>query len=57
VTFAIGHVQGGTDAGRRVVREPAAAWIHVCASSPFNGGRVLEAAYKRCPDCGARRPT
>jgi hypothetical protein len=51
------RVNGGTGAGKRVVREPKTAWIHLCDSAPFNGGRLLDASYQRCPDCGRRRPS
>jgi hypothetical protein len=57
VTLAV-RVEGGTDAGRRVIREPARDWTHTCREAATNVpyGRLLEAAYARCPSCGAKRP-
>lgn len=60
MTFTIGHVQGGTNAGRRAIREPVTtAWLHDCDSAVgirWHGKRALQPSYTRCPDCGARRP-
>lgn len=57
------NVQNGTDAGRRVIREKKRAWVHLCGESwklgrftVLDGGRLLEACYTRCPDCGRKRP-
>jgi adenylosuccinate synthase len=50
------QVKGGTNAGRRIVREPKIAWIHLCPDAVMRGGRVLDAGYRRCPDCGQARP-
>lgn len=50
-------VQGGTDAGQRIIRKPAQDWIHVCThASGATKGRVLAACYLRCPRCGCKRP-
>jgi hypothetical protein len=50
------RVEGGTGAGKRTVRKPARAWIHVCREQPLAGGVELEACFARCPFCGRKRP-
>jgi hypothetical protein len=57
VTFTIGHVNGGTDAGRRKIKPAPTAWVHVCRDKPTDGGVLLEACFARCPVCGIKRPT
>jgi hypothetical protein len=61
MTFAIGHVSGGTNAGRKRPLKPAPpAWVHVCNGgtweAPRDGGRALPGYMTRCPDCPAKRP-
>lgn len=56
----IGHVQGGTNAGWRIVREPN-RWTHDCNGGTSSDYRdvavtVTLSSYS-CPMCGARRPS
>lgn len=55
MTFAIGHVQGGTNAGRRIVKQKPRPWVHVCAGKA--GGVELPGYMARCGTCGCRRPS
>jgi hypothetical protein len=59
VTFAVGHVEGGTHAGWRKVREKPKAWLHPCgpcdAHTPVEF-RELPGYLTRCPDCKTERP-
>jgi len=59
VTFAVGHVEGGTGAGRRrPLREKPAPWRCECGNPDGRGSRYkTQPGYlARCLDCGARRP-
>lgn len=57
MTFAIGHVQGGTNAGRKRPPKPTPRpWLHVCTETPLTGGRELAGYMTRCPDCPTKRP-
>lgn len=71
MTFAIGHVQGGTDAGRkRPLLDAGTDWPCICLA-PVDGGprypirlqggvvverRVNPGYLVRCPDCGEKQP-
>lgn len=59
-------VQGGTNAGCRIVRQPVQPWEHECDARfavttipvPDESRIVvrLDGSYRRCPACGAGRP-
>jgi hypothetical protein len=51
--FAVGHVEGGTNAGRRVVKPPRKRWFCNCEGS--DGMKLNPGYLARCPDCGSRR--
>lgn len=53
MTFNVGHVEGGTGAGRkRALKAKPRAWVHLC-----HGERRDCPGYMvRCTDCGCRRP-
>jgi hypothetical protein len=67
MTFAIGHVNGGTNAGRRRIRKPKTPWDCRCVTGgeADDVNRVMKPRYwvrqpaslTRCPVCGTRRPT
>jgi len=46
----IGHIQGGTNAGWRKVKDPAQDWV--CPSC----GKALAYYWVSCPVDGTRRP-
>jgi hypothetical protein len=49
MSFGI-NVQGGTGAGRRIVKPMPEAWeCDIC-------DRTLKAHWSRCPGCGSPRP-
>lgn len=54
VTFAVGTVQGGTNAGWRIIKAAPKPWMCRCLN---DGVMTLHPAYLvGCPDCGTRRP-
>jgi hypothetical protein len=66
VTFAVGHVEGGTHAGWRKVKQKRGPWTCGClgperpsgnAHSPTARDAVMHPGYLcRCPDCKTERP-
>jgi hypothetical protein len=53
----IGHIQGGTHAGWRLVKQPR-QWTHDCPPSAPGANVVVKVTLSSysCPCCGARRP-
>lgn len=57
MTFNVGHVQGGTNAG---IRKPFAAtqpdrWLCDCLDRNGDIGKEQRGYLTRCPDCKAER--
>jgi hypothetical protein len=55
MTFTIGYVEGGTNAGNRVVKPAPRPWMHICPTR--SGGVRMPGHWTRCPDCKTKRPT
>lgn len=67
MTFAVGHVEGGTHAGWRRVKQRPGEWECDCAmvlehddghgwEVVSENPRVHPGYMRSCPDCGATRP-
>lgn len=56
----IGHIQGGTNAGWRIVKQPE-QWTHTCTAGTTADYKPVEAKVTlssySCPMCGTRRPS
>lgn len=58
MTFAVGHVAGGTNAGWRIVKPAPREWRCACSDEYGESASKLQPAYlSRCPDCSTRRPS
>ena len=59
MTFSVGHVQGGTGAGRkRPLADKPEPWRCSCPNPHGYASRYMEQPgyLKRCPDCKVSRP-